>query len=36
VLVLPRAADGLYNIWVGSYGASTTPATLYISEQDPR
>jgi hypothetical protein len=36
VLVLPRAADGLYNIWVGTYGDSTAPATLYISEQDPR
>jgi len=36
VVVIPRAADGLYNIWVGTYGSTTTRATLYISEQDPR
>jgi hypothetical protein len=36
VVVIPRAADGLYNIWVGTYGSSTIPATLYISERDPR
>ena len=36
VVVIPSAADGLYDIWVGTYGASNTNATLYISEIDPR
>ena len=36
VLVITSAADGLYDIWVGTYGASNTNATLYISEIDPR
>jgi hypothetical protein len=36
VVVIPGAADGLYNIWVGTYGSETSQATLYISEQDPR
>jgi hypothetical protein len=35
-LVIPSAPSGLYNIWVGTYGTSTAPATLYISEADPR
>ncbi len=36
LLVIPAAAGGLYNIWVGTYGATNTSATLYISERDPR
>ena len=36
LLVIPAAAGGLYNIWVGTYGAANTSATLYISERDPR
>jgi len=30
------APSGLYNIWVGTYASRTAPATLYISEIDPR
>lgn len=36
MIVLPGAGSGLYNIWVGTYGTSLAPATLYISEIDPR
>lgn len=36
VVVIPNAASGLYDIWVGTYGTSMTPATLYVSEIDPR
>ena len=36
VVVIPAAANGLYNIWVGTYSAANTDATLYISEIDPR
>jgi hypothetical protein len=36
VVVIPSAADGLYNIWVGTYSAANTDATLYISEIDRR
>jgi hypothetical protein len=37
VLVIPQAASGLYNIWVGTYGdGPMTAATLRISEIDPR
>jgi len=36
VVVIPQASGGLYNIWVGTYGAVGTNATLYISEIDPR
>ncbi len=36
LIVIPAAAGGLYDIWVGSYGGDTTGATLYISEIDPR
>ncbi len=33
---IPAAADGLYDIWVGTYGDEPAPATLFISEIDPR
>ena len=36
LVFIPAAAGGLYNIWVGTYGAANTSATLYISERDPR
>lgn len=36
LVVIRRAGEGLYKIWVGTYGIRTTPATLYMSEQDPR
>lgn len=36
VVVVTGAAGGLYNIWVGTFGSDTAPATLYISEIDPR
>lgn len=36
VLVIPKAASGLYNIWVGTYGSEMARSTLYISEIDPR
>ena len=36
VVVIPTPAGGLYNIWVGTYGATSTHASLYISERDPR
>jgi len=36
VVVIPKAAGGLYNIWVGTYGDDLTSATLNISERDPR
>jgi hypothetical protein len=36
IVAIPRAADGLYRIWVGTYGSQTSPATLYVSEQNPR
>ena len=35
-LVIPRAPSGRYSIWVGTYGRRMAPATLYISEVDPR
>ena len=28
--------EGLYNIWVGTYGNRNASATLYLSEIDPR
>ncbi|MFP4509989.1 MAG: hypothetical protein ACLFNQ_07640 [Spirochaetaceae bacterium] len=31
-VVFENPQSGLYNIWVGTYGSSTAPATLYISE----
>jgi len=36
LLILPRAAGGLYNIWVGTYDREMAPSMLYISEIDPR
>lgn len=36
ILVIPKAASGLYNIWVGTYGDQMTNARLYVSEVDPR
>lgn len=36
LIVVPRAASGLYNIWVGTYANRNSSATLYISEIDPR
>lgn len=36
VVVIPNAGSGRYDIWVGTYGSDTAPATLYISEIDPR
>jgi len=35
ILSFPDAANGLYNIWVGSYGDETRTATLYVSEINP-
>ncbi len=36
VVVVPKAASGLYDIWVGTYGDDTAPAELFISELDLR
>jgi hypothetical protein len=36
LLVFPKAAGGLYDIWVGTYGDDLSDAILYISERDPR
>ena len=36
VIVIPDAPSGRYDIWVGTYGDQLTPATLYLSEVDPR
>lgn len=36
LVVFPKAAGGLYDIWVGTYGDELSDATLYISERDPR
>ncbi len=36
IVVIPGAADGLYNVWVGTYGDDLTEATLSMSEIDPR
>ena len=35
LVVIPSAADGLYDIWVGSYSDASHSATLYISEIRP-
>jgi len=35
VIRIPAAADGLYDIWVGSYSDEMHTATLYVSEIDP-
>lgn len=34
-MVFQSPKSGLYDIWVGSYGSNTTPATLAISEIRP-
>lgn len=36
ILEIPKAPDGLYDIWVGTYAEEMISATLYISELDPR
>lgn len=36
LVVIPKAASGLYDIWVGTYGTELTAASLSISELDPR
>ena len=36
MIIVPKAAGGLYDIWVGTYGTELTSATLSISEIDPR
>lgn len=36
IVVIRNAPAGVYDIWVGTYGSDTTPATLYVSEIDPR
>ncbi|MEM9996246.1 MAG: peptidase S1 [Bacteroidota bacterium] len=36
ILVIPNAPDGLYNIWIGTYGDEMQSATLHVSEIDPR
>jgi hypothetical protein len=36
IIQVPKAASGLYDIWVGTYGDDLTDARLYISEVDPR
>lgn len=36
LLVIRNPPSGLYDIWVGTFGSDTAPATLYISEIDPR
>lgn len=36
LVVIPNAAGGLYDIWVGTYGEDAAEATLFISEVDPR
>jgi hypothetical protein len=36
ILVIPKAAAGLYDIWVGTYGEDVVTARLFISEVDPR
>lgn len=36
IVVVPNAEDGLYDIWVGTYGEEPVDASLFISEIDPR
>jgi len=36
LVAFPKAEAGLYDIWVGTYGAELSDATLFISERDPR
>jgi hypothetical protein len=35
LVVIPNAPSGRYDIWVGTYGSSTAPAQLMISEINP-
>lgn len=36
ILSFPRAASGLYDIWVGTYDGEPANATLYISKKAPK
>jgi hypothetical protein len=36
LVVLQNAPEGLYDIWVGTYGDEMVAAALLISEKDPR
>jgi hypothetical protein len=36
IVIIENAPSGLYDIWVGTFGDELSPATLYISEIDPR
>jgi hypothetical protein len=36
LVVIRNAPSGLYDIWVGSYDSEYHPATLFVSELDPR
>lgn len=36
ILEIENPGDGIYDIWVGTYGDDTAAATLGISEVDPR
>ena len=35
LITLPAADDGLYNVWVGTYGEEMVSATMKISELNP-
>jgi hypothetical protein len=35
LVVIPEAAPGLYDVWVGTYGDEMVAAALLISERDP-
>ena len=35
LVVIRNAPDGLYNIWVGTYGDDLADATIFISEINP-
>ena len=36
LVAIPGAAEGLYDIWIGTYGEEPAAALLYLSEVDPR
>ncbi len=36
LVVIPAAASGIYDIWVGTYNEEMDSATLFVSEIDPR
>jgi hypothetical protein len=36
IVSIAKAPDGLYDIWVGTYGTDMVSARLFISELDPR